>query len=74
MPDEPLTPTRPGNGVHFHEDGTMTNEQRKRVLSAMTETCRQLEKAESYMPKFQDKNYIESLKAHIAKLEAMLAS
>lgn len=50
-----------------------TLEQRKRIESALTETCVLLEKEMSYMPKNQKADRIAEYKQHIAKLESMLA-
>ena len=52
----------------------LTSEQYKRTLQALTETCKQLEKAQAYLPQHQDAKYIAFLNQHIAKLEAMLAA
>lgn len=52
----------------------MTSEQRKRVLSALTETCRLLGREGGYLPENRKQDRIDFYTAHIAKLEAMLAA
>ena len=50
-----------------------TPEQQRRVLSALSETCRLLEREESYLPHNRNQELISEYKAHIEKLEHMLS-
>lgn len=50
-----------------------TPDQRRRTLEALSETCRLLSREESYLPHNQKPERIAEYKAHIAKLEGMLA-
>lgn len=52
----------------------MSNETRRKVLQALTETCVALERAMRYSPEFRDMPLIAFYEGHIAKLKAMLAN
>lgn len=52
----------------------MTENQRKRTLDALTETCEALEKAMRYQPHLRDEKLIAFYESHIAKLEKMLTN
>lgn len=52
----------------------MTNEQRRRTLTALTETCSLLEREMSYLPHNRKQDRVDFYTAHIAKLERMLAA
>lgn len=50
----------------------MTNEQARRIIEAIAECDRVIERARSYMDKHQDKALIASYEAHRANLQNML--
>lgn len=52
----------------------MTKEQEKRVIGAMVETQRTLDRAMAYSPQFRDQKLVAEYEAHLAKLSAMLAA
>lgn len=51
----------------------MTKEQEKRVIGAVIETQRTLDRANGYSPQHRDQKLIAFCEAHISKLTAMLA-
>lgn len=51
----------------------MTTEQKRRVIEAIDECERVLERARAYMGHNQDKELISKYETHKAKLEEMLA-
>jgi len=54
-------------------DTEMANEQTRRVIEAIAECDRVLDRARSYMEKNQDKALIATYEAQKAKLQGMLA-
>ena len=52
----------------------MTQNQKNRVMQAMTETQDGLTRAMRYSPEFRDTKLIAFYEAHIVKLAAMLAA
>lgn len=50
----------------------MSKEHERRVIEAITECDRILDRARSYQPQFQDSDLIERYEAHKAKLQGML--
>ena len=51
---------------------TLTTEQRRRTMEALTETCQKLEKEMSYSPDLRKNGMIDFYNSHIAKLNTML--
>lgn len=49
-----------------------TNQTKARILQAMDETIRGLERAQRYSPEFQDRKLIASYEAHLEKLNKMI--